>query len=965
MNAKDIFLQAIGITDPTERPDFIRSACAGNIELQKVVEKLVAEYESNEDVASVGGTLIPTDSMQPSSGADPVSANSDSGVADGTLILGETNNENSERIPQHHAADFKTDQTSGEKEVTSEEAVVSDSANEIRFLPGTKIANRYRIVSQLGRGGMGEVFRADDLRLGQTVALKFLPSEWAQDEKRLDYLHSEVRLSRQIAHPNVCRVFDIGEFDGQHFLSMEYIDGEDLESLLHRIGRLPEDKGIEIARQLCAGLNAAHVKGVLHRDLKPANIMIDGQGQVRITDFGLAVIQSTGDNVIGMSGTPAYMAPEHLLHAESNMQTDIYSLGLILYEIFTGKPAHTATTLAELRALHENSSQPADPSDSLPEISPAVNRAIMRCLSPNPKGRPRSVGEISASLPGADPLAAALAAGETPAPELVAAAGSDERCTPRFVRLCLTAIVVGIFSALFVAEKTQLVNRLPELLSPEALTYRSQEILTHLGYQRPEFTSAIASGFDRESMQQRESNRWKNEEQAASPRLGFWYREADREFRSEVMGLRFEVTGPAQVSNQVPAWTEPGMRGVRLDAKGMLNWFRALSERTIRDDSSTSTPSWSEWFPEEFVGFRLSDLQEKESKWLPSVLFDQVQTWSGTLPNKKVKVDVVAASFQGAPVYFEIIPQGKDSLEHQVRDDQYAGLKFGFAVMTITGLIALYLAGRNIVVGRWDRRGVKRLAIFLCSTMIASNLLRAYHVTSLWERSVILLCLAAAFVTCFELIVYYISFEPIVRRWWPRLLVSWARLLEGRVADPLVGADILLGVSLGLLSGTITQIPNLFYDRVSALAVDPQLLIGPGAAIGCAVYQFYWTTYLVLIMTIVITVVRNVTRSQRIAWIVVGVVLTVFHALLIEIPAELWPIIVIADGVLLFSLVRFGLLCAVVTAFISNVIVAFPMSTSPSDFWFANGMIGIFIVAVAAIYGALLATGQKWLRFGY
>ena len=162
---------------------------------------------------------------------------------------------------------------------------------------------------------MGEVYRADDLKLGHTVALKFLPKDLADDPRRLQLFHDEVRLARQISHPNVCRVHDIGEVDGQHFLSMEYIDGEDLRGLLRRIGRLPKNKGIEIAQQLCMGLSAAHEKGVLHRDLKPANIMLDGRGQVRITDYGLARSVSDGSRAAEVAGTPAYMAPNNWLAA--------------------------------------------------------------------------------------------------------------------------------------------------------------------------------------------------------------------------------------------------------------------------------------------------------------------------------------------------------------------------------------------------------------------------------------------------------------------------------------------------------------------------------------------------------------------------------------------------------------------------------------------------------------------------
>src|SRR4051794_11965126 len=201
-----------------------------------------------------------------------------------------------------------------------------------RFAPGTLLAGRFRIVAPLGRGGMGEVYRADDLRLGQPVALKFLPEDVDHDPARLTQLHAEVRMARQVSHPNVCRVYDVGEFEGHTFLSMEYVDGEDLALLLRRIGRFPQDRAIELSRQICAGLAAAHDRGVVHRDLKPANIMLDANGRIRITDFGLA--GAAGE--VLRAGTPAYMAPEQLSGAEVTARSDIYSLGLVLYELFTG-----------------------------------------------------------------------------------------------------------------------------------------------------------------------------------------------------------------------------------------------------------------------------------------------------------------------------------------------------------------------------------------------------------------------------------------------------------------------------------------------------------------------------------------------------------------------------------------------------------------------------------------------------
>ncbi len=187
-----------------------------------------------------------------------------------------------------------------------------------RFLPGSIVAGRYRLVGLLGRGGMGEVYRADDLTLDQPVALKFLPEGVAANNTRLAQFHNELRVARTVSHKNVCRLYDLGDTDGRRFLTMEYVDGEDLSSALRRFGRMPPDKAIQIARQLCAGVSAAHERGVLHRDLKPANVMLDGNGDVRITDFGIAI--AAADAGAEIAGTPQYMAPELLAGKAASTQ---------------------------------------------------------------------------------------------------------------------------------------------------------------------------------------------------------------------------------------------------------------------------------------------------------------------------------------------------------------------------------------------------------------------------------------------------------------------------------------------------------------------------------------------------------------------------------------------------------------------------------------------------------------------
>src|SRR5499427_9264018 len=357
----------------------------------------------------------------------------------------------------------------------------SDSVPVGGFTPGAILADRYRIIGLLGRGGMGEVYRADDLKLGQPVALKFLPRALASDPVRRERFFAEVRITRQLAHPNICRVYDIAEVNGQHFLSMEFIDGEDLASLLKRIGYLPNEKALDIARQLLSGLTAAHERGVLHRDLKPSNIMIDGHGRVRITDFGLAIATTDEEQPVGdVSGTPAYMAPEQLAGKGATVRSDIYALGLVLYEILSGKKAFTSLTIAALREEKEQST-PTAPSELRAGIDPSVERLVMRCLERDPRQRPASVAQLAAALPGGDPLAAAIAAGETPSPELIAASGLKEGLRPAIAFALIGVFVVGSVAVVAMNRRTMLIQRIAPGKPPDVLVERAREIIRKAG----------------------------------------------------------------------------------------------------------------------------------------------------------------------------------------------------------------------------------------------------------------------------------------------------------------------------------------------------------------------------------------------------------------------------------------------------------------------------------------------------
>jgi serine/threonine-protein kinase len=298
------------------------------------------------------------------------------------------------------------------------------------FAPGTLLAERYRIVAPLGSGGGGEVFRADDLILNHPVALKLFAAPSGDERATLDRFYQEVRMARQISHGNVCRVFDIGETAGRPFITMEFVGGEDLHLLLRRIGRLSPDKALQVSRQLCAGLAAAHDAGVLHRDLKPANIMLDARGNVKIADFGLAAL--AGDRSRdAQAGTPGYMAPEQLAGKEVTARSDLYALGLVLYELFTGKRALEPQSATE---LVRGSVRRASRLDPMPGVHLLVQQTIWHCLETNPAKRPASAAHVAAVLSQAARL------GPVPVAQKVAAPTPVPPVRPQLPRLAWSIV---------------------------------------------------------------------------------------------------------------------------------------------------------------------------------------------------------------------------------------------------------------------------------------------------------------------------------------------------------------------------------------------------------------------------------------------------------------------------------------------------------------------------------------------
>jgi serine/threonine-protein kinase len=579
------------------------------------------------------------------------------------------------------------------------------------------VADRYRVASLLGRGGMGEVYGADDLKLGQRVALKFLPLDRGKSTSWRDQFYAEVRMARQVSHPNVCRVYDVGESNGRLFLSMEFVDGEDLASLLRRIGRLPHDKAVETAQQLCAGMAAAHRSGVLHRDLKPSNVMIDGKGRARITDFGLAIATSEADQQTGPAGTPGYLAPELLDGGAPSIQSDLYALGLVLYELFTGKRAFDASSLADFYRK-QTETDPTPPSRVVKNFDPVVERAILRCLDRDPAQRPRSALSFAASLPGGDPLESALAAGETPSPEMVAAAGSQGSLRPAVAWACLVGALILIFGAsILLAPRNMDWGLAPLNKSPEVLADRAQDLAQKLGYSLAvdhAFWVASDREYLRYTAHNASSKDWKRTPTGhawPSP-VSFWYRQSPR----WMMPGAQSPNGPPRVTLLNPSYEMSGMVALRLDMQGNLLFLRGVPPQ-VETGGARPDLDWGLLFAE--AGLDKAQFVPASAKWAPPDSFDVRADWEGHLPDRPdLLLHVTAAAYHGVPVYFQLIApwdqpwRGDPSNPSRMPASSDIFTMAWPLLMAGYLVVAGYFARRNLRRGRGDTKGALRLASF-------------------------------------------------------------------------------------------------------------------------------------------------------------------------------------------------------------------------------------------------------------
>ncbi len=913
VRVKEVFLSALGKTEG-ERPAFLHEACAGDEELMREVESLLLHHAEDEasrptlDRKRVPSSTLPPQLRMPSPEAPtPIS---------GTM----------------------TTRTTG------------------RFEPGDVFAQRYRIVALLGMGGMGEVYRADDQVLGVPVALKLITGSGREQMERL---LTEARLAREVTHENVCRVYDVGQVGQEYYLTMEHVDGEDLSSLLRRIGHFPSEKLLDLAHQLCSGVAAAHARGVLHHDLKPANILIDRDGRVKITDFGIAARSHRGPQLMG---TPAYMAPERLAGREGTVRSDLYALGLVLYELASGSQVFTARTPRDYAELHQRV-LPERLSERLGDVNPRLEAAIMRCLEKDPRDRPGSALELAAALPGGDALRMAIEVGDTPSPELVADARTPAAgIHPPLAAALLAGLLVGLLAVVALADRTFRSAEPGLIKPPRVLAERAREILRDLGHDLEAKDRAWGFmptdiGFEGEAAHL------------------FWYRQSSFWPLVPVDAGRMSADEHRADFYDPPATTyDEGMAQMVLDSGGRLIMFYLLPPTYVEDLPPALDVEDAYAAALESAGFDRSALRDAEPRKVPPVYADGRAAWTGADPRggeAEVKID--AARQGGRVVYFSAWPEGDEEQAAGFFERLWGLSLMGQGGIVLLALTAVLLARANLRRGRGDLRSARALVSAVVAVKVISWLLAGDHALDLEiELTNFHVVLGIALVEALLVWLAYVALEPTVRRLWPHSLVSWNRLLRGRLRDPLIGRSLLVGAAAGTAWTVARQLDRLAAGALG-LVIDPDLdtvaqlevALNGRMPFSNLLIQGLYAVYAAVLGLFLLTVLRLVWRRPR--WAIVSYVLVgaAFEAMAAGHLEVSWVLGLVVASTSAWLLVRFGLL-TYATALLSYYVLLSSPITADFSAWFAGaGLFGLVVPALLGAFGCWTALAGRPLSSGW
>jgi eukaryotic-like serine/threonine-protein kinase len=688
--------------------------------------------------------------------------------------------------------------------------------------------------------------------------------------------------------------------------------------------------------------------------------MLDGRGRVRITDFGLAVAAEEAASLGEVAGTPAYMAPEQLSGKPPSVRSDVYALGLVLYEIGTGRRAFDASNLAELRRKHEEEAPPA-PSAVVPGFDPAVERVILRCLEKDPRSRPASALQVAAALPGGDPLAAALAAGETPSPEMVAAAGPEGAISTAKAAALLAGIVGLLVLTIALSRWGTDLGLSPLPKPPDVLEERAREVAEKLGWADP--PADTGRRFVRDETFLRFLARTGRPGWARELRE-LWWKPATFEYRQSPRPMQ-PANSVGEVRRSDPPLEVTGMVSIALDPGGRLRRFVAVPPQVLKDGDAQPRPAWDALFAE--AGLDRKAFHEAPPAWLPQVPFDTIAGWDGPMPGPGgYTLRIVAAAFRGRPVSFEVIAPWSAATRDAPRPRgvrvRMAEQTFALSIILVFGAAA-WFARRNARLGRGDRSGAARIGGVTLVAAVVSAVLEVHPGLSGLQLVTPLVFMPVAnwaFVW-----VLYLAFEPYVRRHYADLLVSWTRLVGGRLQDPLVGRDLLCGSLIGcgmmLLTVAMGTAPTFAASRgQTPWFFEGAALDGTSALVARAALHFTQSIGATVLHTAILFVATVLLRKRALAiacvWLFRFILESGQENALLEI-----PVAALLATLTVIALLRFGLVGLAALNFVDFELSSAPFTIDFSAWYSGHALFIVALVLAVAVWGFRAARGGGML----
>jgi hypothetical protein len=612
-------------------------------------------------------------------------------------------------------------------------------------------------------------------------------------------------------------------------------------------------------------------------------------------------------------------------------------------------------------------STPSKPSSLVKDLDPAVERVILRCLEADPARRMSSALSVAAALPGGDPLAAALAAGETPSPQMVAAAGETTGLAPRTAIFCLAAAIVGLGLAVYLSVKTGAVGRLGLEQPPEVLRQKAKEIVNGLGYADKPVDSAADFAYDTDFVQYVEKHdkpqpRWDEVLSAEPAPLQYIYRQAAQYMVGSEIHDAFLT--PGMVTDDDPPPILSGMINLALDSKGRLTFFQAIPPQVEKAGTHAATFDWYVLFHE--AGLDPAQFKTTEPVWTSLATSDSRAAWTGTWPGSSRPLRIEAAAFAGKPVFFSMTGPWSRPLRMRPDPPTTAGQRARnfllLAVILSVVAAAALLARRNYVRGRGDRRGALRLAYVVFATLMVLWVCRAHIVPTLDMTLPLVLAVSTALFASGLVWTLYLSLEPYVRRHWPQTLVSWSRLLMGQLRDPLVGRDVLFGVILGLIWIVIFQVRGLLTMRNGAPPefYSTDYLMGGRHALGAWLLHIPGAIEGTLLFFFLLFVLRVLLRKEWLAAIVFVALWVALKTLGSDYPWIEAPAWTLLYGVAAFVVLRFGFVALAVGLFVTDMLLNVPLTLDLWAWYASTTLLPLAMVAALAVWGFYNSlAGQK------